>query len=359
MTRSTVKVTIPAILLLTTFVAGCDPASAVQTGNDPPQPRGYVAYKTPVPIVIDGDLTDPAWQGAAWTDDFVDIEGDLKPMPRFRTRAKMAWDDNALYIAAEIQEPDVWATLTRRDTVIFYDNDFEVFIDPNSDNHEYYEFEMNALNTVWDLFLPKPYRDSGSAHNEWNIEGLRTAVKVQGTINHPGDTDTGWTVEIAMPWKALAQYAHRSAPPENGDQWRINFSRVEWKTDIVHDHYQKVPGLREDNWVWSPQWVVDMHQPELWGYVQFSTSSPGNDSFHNDPSWPARLALYRLYKAEKGFRAEHGRYAGSLEELGIAAEFEGMRFTILPRPGGYRATARMGQIVVHETEDSRCWVEGQ
>ena len=50
-------------------------------------------------------------------------------------------------------------TLTEHDSVIFQDNDFEVFIDPDGDNHNYYEIEINALNTEWDLRLPKPYRD--------------------------------------------------------------------------------------------------------------------------------------------------------------------------------------------------------
>jgi len=214
---------------------------------------------------------------------------------------------------------------------------------------------MNALNTVWDLFLPKPYRDSGSAHNEWNIEGLRTAVKVHGTMNNPSDVDTGWTVEIAMPWKALSQYAHRAAPPADGDHWRINFSRVEWKVNVENGRYRKIPGLREDNWVWSPQWVIDMHQPELWGYVQFSTLETGTAPFIPDPSWQARMILYDLYKAEKSFRREHGHFATSFSELGTMPTADGVRVSLEPRTGGFIATARAGQSVVHETEDSRCW----
>ena len=75
--------------------------------------------------MIDGKLDDPAWNDAPWTDDFVDIEGDAKPKPRFRTRAKMLWDDQNLYIAAELEEPYVWATLREHDSVIFRDPDFE------------------------------------------------------------------------------------------------------------------------------------------------------------------------------------------------------------------------------------------
>jgi hypothetical protein len=307
----TMKLPVTFLLAIAAVIA-CQPASGKA---DKPHPKGYVACKTSTPLQIDGRLTEPAWKTAPWTDDFQDIEGNLKPKPRFRTRAKMLWDDNYLYIGAQLQEPQVWATLTHRDTVIFIDNDFEVFIDPNGDNHEYYEFEMNARNTVWDLFLPKPYKDSGSAVDSWNIEGLKTAVSVQGTLNNPSDIDTGWTVEIAMPWKALAEYAHRPAPPHDGDQWRINFSRVEWLTNIVNGWYQKVAGKREDNWVWSPQWVVDMHRPETWGYVQFSTRKPGKEAFRPDPAWEVKCILHDVYYAQRAYRERTKTWAENLDQL--------------------------------------------
>ena len=280
-----------------------------------PHPKGYVCRLAAGPIVVDGVLDERGWRAAPWTADFVDIEGDLRPAPRFRTRAKMLWDADYLYIGAELEEPHVWATLTKRDTVIFYDNDFEVFMDPNGDNHEYYEMEMNALNTVWDLFLPRPYRDGGRARDEWNIAGLKTAVRVHGTLNNPADTDTGWTVEIAMPWKALGEFAHRPAPPKVGDQWRINFSRVEWQVVTSGGTYRKVAGTKEDNWVWSPQGVVDMHQPERWGYVQFGGPGAKPASFKPDPSRPAQDALMSVYHTQVGFRNEHGRWAASIGEL--------------------------------------------
>ena len=89
-----------------------------------PHPLGYVCYKAASAPTIDGKLDDKAWKAAPWSEDFVDIEGDKKPKPRYRTRMKMLWDDKALYIAAEMEEPDVWATLTEHDSVIFIDPDF-------------------------------------------------------------------------------------------------------------------------------------------------------------------------------------------------------------------------------------------
>src|SRR5688572_5674452 len=108
---------------------------------DPP-PRGYVCYRAKGSPTIDGRLDDPAWADAPWSEPFRDIEGDPRPDPPFRTRVKMLWDDHALYLAAEMEEPHIWATLTRHDAVIFHDNDFEVFLDPDADSHLYGELEL-------------------------------------------------------------------------------------------------------------------------------------------------------------------------------------------------------------------------
>jgi hypothetical protein len=237
--------------------------------------KHYVIRRAPGAVVVDGDIHKAVWKDAAWTDWFVDIEGDLKPRPAFKTRVKMMWDDENIYFAAELEEPHVWATLTERDSVIFHDNDFEVFLYPSYDAmpvRNYYEFEINALNTVWDLCLPKPYREQGQADNSWTIKGLRTAVKVHGTINDPSDVDRGWDVEIAMPFAAFDRHAKTRAGgpvPLVGEKWKLNFSRVEWDVTVEGGKYVKVPQRPEHNWVWSPMGLVDMHVPQRWGVVEF------------------------------------------------------------------------------------------
>ncbi len=218
---------------------------------------------------IDGDPEKAWWKPAPWTEEFVDIEGSVKPVPRYETRVKMAWNELGLYILAQMEEPHLWATLTEHDSVIFHDNDFEVFLDPDGDTELYAELEINALNTTWDLLLVKPYRDGGPAINGWEIKGLQTAVQLRGTLNDPQDTDEGWSVEILLPWPALQEISRVASPPAEGDVWRINFSRVQWDLEVVDGRYQKVPNRPEHNWVWSPQGVIDMHQPERWGYLEF------------------------------------------------------------------------------------------
>jgi hypothetical protein len=282
-------------------------------------PRGYVCYRAPGPITIDGKL-EAAWDAAPWSEDFVDIEGDVRPKPRFRTRMKMLWDDRHLYVAAQMEEPHVWGTLKEHDSVIFHDNDFEVFLDPDGDSHLYAELEMNALNTTWDLLLTKPYKDGGKAIDAWEIKGLKTAVHVDGTLNDPRDKDKGWSVEIAWPWKSLAELSHARCPPRDGDQWRIDFSRVEWRHEVDRGRYRKVKDTKEDNWVWSPQGVIDMHRPERWGVVQFSTAAPGKARYRPDPSAATRHLLHRVYYAQRDFRKARGRWAGSLTELRLTGK---------------------------------------
>ncbi len=273
------------------------------------QPNSYAAKYLAKPITLDGKLDDEGWQSVPWTEDFVDIEGSAKPTPRYRTRAKMAWDESFLYIAAELEEPDVWATYRTHDQVVFHEPDFEVFIDPDGDTRAYYELEVNCLGTIFDLYLHRMYREGGPAEHGWNCEGLRTAINIQGSANDPRDQDKGWTLEWAIPWISLKpptsaafqpdvnETARNAAPPKVGDTWRINFSRVQWKhnfeeldasgkrtgpkrpdaplpaNDSIRQPelpaYEKKKGMAEDNWVWSPQWAVDMHLPDRWGRVTF------------------------------------------------------------------------------------------
>lgn len=342
-------------------------------GKESPHPKGYVCYRANTPLRLDGSLEDAAWRAAPWTDDFIDIEGDKKPKPRFRTRAKMLWDDQYLYIGAEMEEPDVWATLTEHDSVIFHDNDFEIFIDPDGDNHLYGEIEINAFGTEWDLLLPKPYKDGGPAINGWEIPGLKVAVRVNGTINDPASSDKGWSVEVGIPWKALGEL-HRGyadspsrrpnsspVPPQHGDQWRINFSRVEWQVEVKDGKYVKKPSTPEDNWVWSEQGVIDMHRPERWGYLQFSTAEPGKDAFKPDPDWPGRDLLHKVYYAQRNHREKTGRCSADLsritpevyrsspfaKSLRIEASANGFEASVPCSDGKGRLTIR---------EDSRIWV---
>ena len=190
------------------------------------EPRTYVCYRPDGKLKIDGKLNESSWKKATPTAPFVDISGEGFPTPKYETIAKMLWDDEYLYVGAVLQEEDIKARLTQRDTIIYYDNDFEVFIDPDSDGHNYFEIETNARGVIFDLMLDKPYRSGGNFMVQWDCPGLKTAIHCEGTLNKSKDKDKYWSVEMAIPHQALTMNFNN--PLKAGNTWRINFSRVQW-----------------------------------------------------------------------------------------------------------------------------------
>lgn len=308
--------------------------------------RNYVCYTTNESIKIDGKLDDASWEKAAFSESFIDIEGLQKPAPLYDTKVKMLWDDDYLYIGALLKEPNIWATYTKRESVIFHENDFEIFIDPNGDTHNYYEIEVNALNTIWDLLLTKSYRDGGKPMTSWDVEGMKSAVYLKGTINEPEDTDEFWSVEFALPWSSLKEYTTENRKPKDGEQWRINFSRVQWKLDIIDEQYKKQvnPKTRksypEFNWVWSPQEVIDMHRPETWGYLQFSDTSVGTKQvpFKFNKDELCKWYLRKVYFAQRQYFRQHRKFADDINLLGINSQFcTTPKFEIIVNDKSYQA----------------------
>ena len=219
--------------------------------------------------------------------------------------------------------------------------------------------------------LVKPYRNGGPPINAWEIRGLEIGIHLAGTNNFPADKDTLWSLEIALPWDVLIETAPRRRRPESGDQWRINFSRVQWQLDIVDHTYVKRLNpetgkpFPEFNWIWSPTGLIDMHLPERWGYVQFSALESGTDSepFIVHPDEKVKFALREIYHLQRTYFRLHHRYAMNPEELApvglpdfgfdLRPEFE-----VTPSRFMIKAPAHDGNSVWKITEDSRIWKEG-
>ena len=141
------------IFIISIFSCNSNNSIDLDLANKVIIPKTYVVYKTSNPIKIDGKEGESDWEKAIFSDDFIDIEG--FKIPKQKTNVKMLWDDKYLYIFAKLYEEHIWGDLTERDAVIFNNNDFEVFINPNDHVFSYGEIEINALGTLWDLFLNK------------------------------------------------------------------------------------------------------------------------------------------------------------------------------------------------------------
>ena len=231
-----------------------------------------LCHKTNEEIVIDGLFDEQAWQQTEWITDFEDIRG--SGFAKYATQVKTLYSNDYLFVAVMFYEPHICANFTENEQKIYLDNAFELFIDPDGDGLNYYEFEINANGATWDLQLSKPYRRGGTSNSGWNIDGLKKAIFINGTLNNPTDIDSLWTIELAIPFSAFDEYANGTYPA-NGEQWKVNFLRVGWNYNIVGEKYVKKTDkngkpLQSDLWVWSPQMKVNMHIPERWGIIEFN-----------------------------------------------------------------------------------------
>lgn len=284
-------------------------------------PPVYICRRATKSFALDGRIDKEFWEDAPFTRPFIDIKGEQMPLPRHVTQAKMLWDNENLYFAAKLAGNEIWATVTERDDVIFRDNDFELFIDPDSDTHQYYEFEMNAMNTVWDLFITKAYRDGGKAVNDFDIKGLQTAVYIDGTLNDPSASNSFWSVEIVIPFRAVYECANTQRTPIDGEYYRINFSRVQWLVDIVNQTYKKRinpatdNAFPEDNWVWAPTGVINIHYPELWSFVFFADGTKEDSAYVIPEDEKIKWELRKLYYAQNALYDQTKRFSTDMNEL--------------------------------------------
>jgi hypothetical protein len=259
----------------------------------------YQAKKINTSIKINGDVSKDIWKNATWSKRFVDmVTGDAG---MYNTQTAILWNETHLYIAFKAEEPFLEAKLTERDSIIFLENDLEVFIDGGDC---YYELELNAANTIYEVFFiwkdaytkgskfdipafdvhqPQAYTFGGDydrtgasfwkgthprgirwAFTNFDMEGLQTAVKIDGTLNDNSDIDRGWGADIAIPWSSLALLANgRTIPPTNGDIWNLFLGRFQ-KLMVSGKELQPHPAMALNS-----HGIYDTHLPEKWSKVEF------------------------------------------------------------------------------------------
>jgi len=269
---------------------------AISYGCDEKDLAHYACLRTPRKIEVNGFLDVAEWQKAPKSRRFVDL---VSGVPSFlETRMAALWDEEYLYVGFWVEEPNVRARLTERDSFVWTENDVEIFI---GGEDCYYEFQINALGTIYEVFYiwQDAYKRGGRfdapefdlltrrvdvlggfqdgmrhgkhprgprwAFMDWDFPGLRTGVQVAGTINDAANIDRGWTVEVAFPWKGMKTLAGgRPVPPRAGDVWRMDFSRFELL------EYCGVMAEPHPGWALNRHGVYDSHIPECFSFVHFS-----------------------------------------------------------------------------------------
>lgn len=222
----------------------------VLSAGQPEVPEYLVRRASKAPE-IDGDLGDPAWASAQEVILTRSFDGGPAQL---RTSVRLLFDDQNLYVAFDCADPDVWGTLMKNDDPIYNEEVVEIFLDANGDGRGYNELQVSPNNVTFDaMFVAR--RSNLEEAMRWS-SGMKTAVKVKGTLNQPEDRDEGWSAELRIPMASLADVPQ--LPPKAGDRWRFNVYRLE------HLGRRAVEGQ-----AFSPLRVGDFHHLPRFGWLTF------------------------------------------------------------------------------------------
>jgi hypothetical protein len=189
--------------------------------------QSYRCAFTPKPIKIDGLLQDPSWGLGDNLQFFVPV---TNAVPLSKTEARVLWDSDYLYVGFKAYDKDIWSYFTERNSPTCLEDCLEIFFQTDPSKAPYFNFEINALGTIYDAYTLK--RSAGDAHrwSRWDIGNIKVAIFVKGELNNPEVIDEYWQMEVAIPFIELPTM--NGKPPSPGDTWRFHLARYDYSIHL-------------------------------------------------------------------------------------------------------------------------------
>ncbi|MBW2526912.1 MAG: hypothetical protein JRI23_22200 [Deltaproteobacteria bacterium] len=165
----------------------------------------------------------------------------------------LLWDSTALYVCAAVVDQSLDCANTDpvadRDNPVFADDSLELYFDVDHDAGELlgwgdYKFFVNVANVQ---------TDSDAGDYGWNTD-FESAVRREGTLNADGDTDGGFTAELALPWTPWGV-----TPPT---------PLSTWGAELMWNDRDDVAGSKRSFEIWSYS-ADDVNSPDGWGDLLF------------------------------------------------------------------------------------------
>jgi hypothetical protein len=193
--------------------------------SEPPITRAASCRWVETPPILDGKLDDPAWSTAAPIENF-SAYWEKKDVGK-GTRAFLVWDKDALYFSAKMSDAELRSFGRKRNDMLWNGDVFELFFKPDPSKPAYYEFQVNPRSVILELAFPRRGADFATLAAQPPM-GMEAVARVEGTLDHPGDKDEGWTVEGKIPWSIFAPSGGR---PKSGDSWLFALCRYDYGPD--------------------------------------------------------------------------------------------------------------------------------
>ncbi len=199
---------------------------------------------------IDGAIDDAAWASAEW----IELGDSLSGEPQApRTRVAFAWDDDALYAAADFVDDDVWSSFADQDDPVWKEEAFELFLLGAADRTRYLELQVSPKSVAFDAKFERYRKGDEAWDGDW-----RGAALVNGTVDGRDDRDRGWSVEMSVPWAEICAHTQTSCPPQVGLVTRVNAFRLDRPARRRGEGEQGAPLA----WALSPTREPDFHAPQ-------------------------------------------------------------------------------------------------
>lgn len=187
-----------ALRLLTTFWLAVRAATTLADAPLPP----IEIHRVGETIVIDGDTSDAGWKGAREVDLAYEVQPGENVAPAIRTRAWIAYDSDALYVAFDCEDPApsrIRAPFSDRDRIGQYQQDLvKVLLDTSNDRRAAYELSVNPRGLQNDGV----FTEAVSATDLGPDFYFDSAARIDAR---------GWTAELRIPFSSL-HYVPGNAP---------------------------------------------------------------------------------------------------------------------------------------------------
>ncbi|MEM1348264.1 MAG: carbohydrate-binding family 9-like protein [Myxococcota bacterium] len=283
-------------------ISRADDAAPSRGAVGEPGPRSprYVSRQIPgAAFAIDGKLDEPAWSSAK----SMRLAGFSRDANKL-TEVRITHTDEALYIGAFLADDHIWGTFTERDADTWTQEVLEVFLDVDGDGADYLEVQVTPRNVIFDANFPQRLGTEGlgsraeqiDAARAWNMEGLETAVVVQGSVNDNSDTDTSWTLELKLPYASIPGAAGK---PQPGDSWALNIYR-----------FDRPDEERGVGYAWTTAVRGDFHQVDKFGRLAFAQPElpPVDSTQTNTPNPEVRLLPEGIDPSQLKMRRPKSKY---------------------------------------------------
>jgi hypothetical protein len=193
------------------------------------------------------------------------------------------WDDYYFYAGIEVNDPHVVATNTTPTSQPQQDDDVELFFETDNaraDRRTAHTYQMAVSAANGSYFS---VGDGGKIPKAKAIFTYKYAATVQGTLNDNSDTDTGYIVELAIPWQELG----RTGPPHDGETWGFNaISRDRDSTTHPGDRFFSLaPDVKD---------AADVQDPAHWSRIVFDAGSQADTASTAERIVCTRVTLDRF-----------------------------------------------------------------